>query len=134
MQEEGFIEKRKYIRFDIDAEVNFQVLDKNRVTLETASALAKNLSIEGVCFISHKKLEPGRIIKLEIILPYQSRPLHLEGKIRWSHPIKNQEGKERFEVGVKLLIVEKSDETKFIRYVYDKMEQDIDKNHPRESQ
>jgi hypothetical protein len=47
--------------------------------------------------------------------------LHLEGKVAWGHLGKEVKGK--YLVGVKLFTLDKSDETKFLRYISDRMTQ-----------
>ena len=89
------------------------------------SAITKNLSVEGVRFLSEKKLEPGYVLKMEIFLTSESMPLRLGGEVIWCQSLIQPDGKEMFETGVKLFTVDRSDETRFIGYVCKKMSQDM---------
>jgi len=131
MEDRAFVEKRKYVRFDLEVRIKFQILgqgkDKTQVPSESVSAIIKNLSIEGVRFISDVRVESGSIIRLEVLLPAQIQPLHLEGQVKWSQSLKQPDGKEMFETGVKLFTIEQSDENRFMGYVYDKTIQNMGK-------
>jgi hypothetical protein len=130
MEKDEFREKRKYIRLDTDAKVEFQIQPKNpyKAISEKTSAIAKNLSIEGICFICDKKLEAGSVLKLFIYLKDLPEPLNLEGEVRWSQVIEEKKGEEKIATGVKLYTIPKSDESKFIRYISDKMTQSLSKH------
>ncbi len=124
MRAEGFVNRRRYLRFNSESKINFQVQKKgrNQTLSEKTSAITRNLSIEGICFICEKNLTPGDIIKLEIVLPSQSQPLHLEGQVQWVGSLKPTENIEVFEAGVKLFTFkEEEDENRFIEYTRGKM-------------
>ena len=89
-------------------------------------AVSKNLSVEGICFKCVKKLKPGTVLKLDVFLPNQERPLSLEGKVIWQGSI-FQEDKKVFETGVNLFTLDKDDESKFVTYVCDKMTERLSK-------
>jgi len=123
MKEKVFVERRKYIRFNADSKVNIQVEKGKKRALPSAkvSAIAKNLSVEGLYFKSKKKFNHGTLIKLEIYLSSLRKPLHLEGKVIWSHALRKKSEKGFFDTGVKLFTVKKADESKFLGYVCEKM-------------
>ncbi|NQT45905.1 MAG: PilZ domain-containing protein [Candidatus Omnitrophica bacterium] len=123
MAEKGNAEKRKYIRIDSETKVNFHTKEgiAKKGPSDKTSALIKNLSVEGICFASDKQIEKGTFLALEVFLPSQKQPLHLDGKVAWSKPAQLKKGKEAFDIGVKLFTIEKGDENKFIGYVCDKM-------------
>ncbi len=123
----GFIEKRRYVRFDIAAKVKFQVIpqDKNEAPSQTVTAISKNLSFEGIRFTSEKKLETNVMLKLEINLPLQLKPLVIEGQVKWCQSLMQPDGKELFETGVKLFTIEKCDETRFVGFVNNLMKQSL---------
>lgn len=123
-------EKRKYIRFFADTKISFKTQEKKQASEKEILGALKNLSIEGICFMSDSKLEPGTIIKVEAVLPSRTNPLRLEGEVRWAQSKKEIDGKEMFEIGVKLFTIEKSDEAKFIGHIYDVMLQNLDKQIP----
>jgi hypothetical protein len=125
MDDKSFMEKRRFIRFD-NTSVNFKTkeIDKQKGPEGVVQAIAVNLSTEGICFMSKYKLEPGTKIELDILVPFQPRPAHLEGEVRWSTPVKTEEGEEMFSSGVRLIIA-KTDETSFLLYICEKMEDRI---------
>lgn len=127
MTQKKFTEKRKYLRFSMQTQIDFQVQQKGQKLSDSASAVTKNLSVEGVCFISDRKLEPSDMLKLEVYLSSQSQPLHLGGEVMWSIPITLPDGKEKYETGVKLFTIEKSDETRFLDYIYHKTMENVKK-------
>lgn len=109
-------DKRQYVRFNVDAKVNFQIQKKGNEFSPVASAQAKNVSIKGVCFVSRTKIEPGSFLRLEIFLPEFTKPIHVEGQVQWARPF--QQGQEpSYEVGVKLFIIDESDQAKFVTYI-----------------
>ena len=113
-------DKRKFLRFDVETKVNFVIQEKGYGVAKKFSGINKNLCLEGVCFISERKVDPGAILKLEIFLPRQSQPLHLEGEVRWSQAVTKTGEKDMWETGVRLFTLEKTDDSKFVGYVYDK--------------
>lgn len=127
MEGKSFVDKRRYIRFDSEIKISFQIKDKTKEQnpSRAVSAITKNLSTEGICFVSDRKLEPGSVLELEILLPSHPQPLHLEGRVVWLCPLQQQEAKEIFDVGVKLFTLEKADENRFVGYICDKMTQHL---------
>ncbi|PIQ88981.1 MAG: hypothetical protein COV72_05460 [Candidatus Omnitrophica bacterium CG11_big_fil_rev_8_21_14_0_20_42_13] len=125
MTDESFKEKRRFMRFE-NTNINFKAKDmeKTPVPSSMAQAVAVNMSTEGICFLCSLPLEPGTIVELDIEVPFQPTPAHLEGEVRWSKPIKTEEGKNMFDTGVRLLI-SKTDETKFFLFICNKMEERI---------
>lgn len=114
-----FEEKRKYKRYDTEVEVYFRVSfdiktvvkfmvvgkDKRQEYHKKYSALSKNVSAEGLCFCSEKKLGKGDILKLEVYLPDHKHPILMEGEVRWSMPA--AESKDGFNTGVRIATVKK---------------------------
>jgi len=123
-----FVERRRFVRFDVQCKVIFRVKDNapGQPSSDVVVAVSKNLSVEGICFKCEHKLKPGTILKLEVFLPNQEHPLNLEGKVIW-HRVVFQEDKELFETGVNLFTLNKDDESKFVAYVCDKMTERLSK-------
>ena len=122
-----FIERRKYIRFETQTSLNVQLHSKGYISPEKISGLTKNFSVEGVCFVSEKEFKLGDILTLQVQLPNQPDTLTLEGEVRWSQAIFEDEYEKKYETGVKLFTVEKSDESKFVSYVNYKLMQRLKK-------
>ena len=113
--------KRKHDRYDTELKVyfdcvyelktlvKFQVKDPDAKTplLRKYSALSKNISAEGICFSTGKKLNPGDLLKLEIYLPQEANPICMDGEVRWCTNIPSLAGESesKFDVGIRLLTV-----------------------------
>ena len=111
MEQKPSSEKRRYVRFNVKTEVKFQAQQKyqGQTPSENVSAITKNLSVEGVCFLTDKALDPGNMLKLEIVVPDQPEVLHLRGEVMWSIPVSLPDGKQGYETGVKLFTIKQSD-------------------------
>ncbi len=96
--------------YDVKTEMEFQIEDKN-FSSESArkfSALSKNLSAEGMCFISDKKLRKGTPLHVSLHLPESNETVDMEGEVKWSEScraeerIRQQADKPLFDTGIKL--------------------------------
>lgn len=110
------LERRKYERFDTEMKVCFRVSYdfKTRVKfklLETKrcvhdskrhSGYSKNISVEGICFISRTKLNKGDILMLDVFVPKSEKSIPMKGQVCWCHMIS---GKSTYATGVKILSV-----------------------------
>lgn len=110
-------ERRKFERYNTDAKVYFQVIydvktkvrfqlvdsDEGKETYRKYLAISKNISVEGICFTSFKKLEQGDILHLEVYVPGSKEPVYMEGEVRWCHPTDEKEQDEgKYDTGVLL--------------------------------
>lgn len=77
------------VTYDLKTKVKFQVFDKknNKILSKKYSAFSKNVSAEGLCFISEKKLKKGDWLLLELYVPSTSEPIFMEGEVVWSHKV-----------------------------------------------
>lgn len=113
-------ERRKYPRYDAELKVYFRVKYdiKTRVEFEVLesshkdeiahkySGLCKNVSAEGLCFASSKKLTEGDILLLEVYEPAVRTPVKMEGQVRWSKKLVRKAGeKEMYHTGLQLVTV-----------------------------
>ena len=94
-------EKRKYERYDtelklyfdrsfeVETKVKYQLLDKqnDKPLSRKYAALSKNVSAEGLSFLASQQLNPGDYLHLEVYLPTATKPVHMEGEVRWSNPV-----------------------------------------------
>ncbi len=117
-------ERRKYLRFENGTTLKIKVKKKakKRYQQKKIGALAINLSAEGISFEASEEFKRGDLVKFELFFG-GSNPIHIEGKVVWSH-LKPGE-KDKYLVGAKLFTLDKSDETKFLRYISDKMTQQL---------
>ena len=110
-------EKRQYERYDtelrvyfdrgfeVETKVKYQILDKQKEKpiSRKYAALSKNVSAEGLSFVSSQQLEKGDYLHLEVYLPTAIRPVRMEGEVRWSNPVaKEKHQGPLFQTGVLL--------------------------------
>jgi hypothetical protein len=88
--------KRKYPRFDTDIKVHFQLpydfrtevdfsvdADAKHGALNRYVGFSKNISVQGLCFESNKRLNPGDALWLELHLPSSNEIIFMQGVARW---------------------------------------------------
>jgi hypothetical protein len=108
-------EKREYKRhqlekeiplnfeYTIDAELDFipQVGQENSAI--KYHAVAKNLSVEGVCIQADRELTLGEHLKLEFYVRGSDIPVHMQGQVCWSKEACDERG---FDSGLILKTIE----------------------------
>ena len=113
--------KRQYVRYETEAKVFFKVsynvntiikfklLDKikKKIVSKSYSAMSKNVSAQGLCFTSDKKLNVGDRLLIEVQLPGGNIGVMMEGEVRWSR--EDTEDPQRLNTGVKLITVNGQD-------------------------
>ena len=69
--------------------------------------VCKNISVEGLCFVSEKKLKRGEKLDLEFYVSESNPPLHMQGKVRWSKEAsESQPAHSQFDTGLILTTIE----------------------------
>ena len=114
MEEKKPVDRRKYVRINVETKVNFRVKGKEegKAPPPKIAGISKDMSVEGICFRTDRELTSGTELEMEVFFPHEPAPLLLKGEVRWSHPLERKgEGKPMFEAGVRLFTFEKSDET-----------------------
>lgn len=100
--------------YDIEAKVKFEIVNQEdqRLVPKKYSAISRNISVAGLSFVSHKNLQKGDLLHLEIYLPGARNPIPMKGEVKWSHqaalseqPLRPITDKILFETGVKVLLV-----------------------------
>ena len=83
-------EKRKYPRIKVTLPVEYKVVnesDDSYVAIEKRKAAhsgdSKNVSAEGLFLVCDKLLEKGDIVKLEMSLPDEEKPIRAFAEIIW---------------------------------------------------
>ncbi|MFH1359577.1 MAG: PilZ domain-containing protein [Candidatus Omnitrophota bacterium] len=124
-------ERRKYSRYDTEVKVYFRVTydiktivkfqiieeEKEQGDQRKYSAISKNVSAEGICFCSNKRLEKGDILYLEVYLPGAKNPIRMKGDVRWSRVCGSSTPKEKkYDTGVQLVIVNKRPVSRSIHF------------------
>lgn len=118
-------ERRKHPRFEAEVSIYFHVnYDvKTRLKYRVVNAekgrpscpagrpvspkyrgVTRNVSAEGLCFVSRQELKKGDYLLLEVYLPGAVEPAVMEGEVCWSQPLKGAKPHARYamETGVKL--------------------------------
>jgi len=106
------------VAYDVTTKVKFRIRDKRgQVSARKYAATSKNVSAEGLSFISSKKLHKGDRLALEVYLPKSRDPIAMEGQVRWSEPIILKRGRKKvFETGLRISSVENQSVQKSIYY------------------
>lgn len=113
------IERRRYPRFELKVSAKFKVADKKHAS---EAGYTKNISAEGLCFESGKKLDVGTSVDIEIDIEDNKGPVKVTGVIRWSREVTDPKTKQNKCInGIKLLNISSSDESRFLKYYCDKM-------------
>jgi len=113
------IDRRKYPRYDTELKVYFQVKydvrtkikfqimtnDLEEGALHRYSGLSKNVSAEGICFASKKRLGKGDILYIEVYEPKAKGPIRMEGQVHWSRKVPGTKEGDLFRTGVRLFSV-----------------------------
>ncbi len=100
------------IPYDIETKVEYRIEGQGEQNKQEDSskkylAISRNVSTEGICFISKHKLEVDTALSLEVFVPSSKEPVHMKGSVRWSKPgLPNEKSECQFESGVKLTEVE----------------------------
>ncbi|MDD5005871.1 MAG: PilZ domain-containing protein [Candidatus Omnitrophica bacterium] len=93
------------VSYQVMARLKFQILDKDKhdkTLSEKLSAMTKNVSVEGLCFISTRELKKGDFLNLYVYLPDAKEPITMQGEVRWCQESSGQKDDLKFETGVKL--------------------------------
>ena len=95
-----------YVSFDVRTKINFRLKDPKQGTLspQKYSAISKNISAEGMSFVSDKNLEKGDTLLLDVFVPSADRPIRMEGIVRWCRTFESRKDK-TYEAGIKLVSV-----------------------------
>jgi len=98
-----------FFNYDFTTKIDLLEADPEGASLaEKYPACCKNVSAEGLCFTSMKKLKSGEAVHLELYLQEQDVPICMEGEVRWSQVFVGNEEEEDalFDTGVRLISVE----------------------------
>ena len=95
--------------YDAETKVKYQVIQAKEEKNPAAKipAVSKNICASGLCFTSDHKLRKGQSLHLEVYLPDEKKPIHMDGQVRWSNRTSTRRRSPwRFDTGVKLNRVE----------------------------
>ena len=104
--------------YDLETKVEFELVEeaKTRKSSKKYSAVSRNISVEGLCFISKKRVKEGEKVNLDVYLPSSNDPIPMTGEVGWCAVSSSKEKK--YNIGIKLLSVK--DESVSDSVYYDK--------------
>lgn len=97
-----------HVKYDMETKVKFKILVSNHrgETTHIYSGISKNASVEGLCFVSRKKLRKGDLLFMEVFEPKVKGPVRMEGQVRWSCKLTGKAGEEgEYFTGVRIILV-----------------------------
>ena len=93
-----------HVKYDIKTRVKFTVIDGGVV--HKYSGLCKNVSAEGLCFVSKKILNKGDLLLIEVYEPIVKGPIIMEARVQWCRQIPDEDKKKHmFHAGVRIISV-----------------------------
>lgn len=120
--------KRKYKRYnteariyfdfayDLETKVKFELVDGKRKAKSKKQYLAvsRNISAEGLCFVSHKNVAIEDNLYMEVYLPNAVEPISMTGMVKWCDPVSesstyvlgDKKNKQMYHIGVILNLVD----------------------------
>ena len=121
-------DKRKYKRYnteakiyfdfayDLETKVKFELIEEKKKPKPKKKYLAvsRNISAEGLCFVSHKDVKIGDQLYMEVYLPSAVEPIHMIGVVIWcdavaessTYVLDDKENKQMYHIGVVLSLVD----------------------------
>jgi c-di-GMP-binding flagellar brake protein YcgR len=73
-------DKREFPRLSFDVELKYEVLN---LSPKTQISRVKNISVGGVCIMIFEKVETGTLMKIELSLLNEDKPIVATGKVVW---------------------------------------------------
>ncbi len=109
-------ERRRFIRLEVPVEVKYVIEDDpDQVRRRVAT---KDLSCDGLRFISERRLNEGAFLDLNLTIPGANNPVHAKGKTIWARKTSTEDAAP-FEVGVELVQIEEDNKNTFLKYLCD---------------
>ncbi|OGX05968.1 MAG: hypothetical protein A2Z88_02750 [Omnitrophica WOR_2 bacterium GWA2_47_8] len=96
--------------FDVQTKIKYQILTGGGETILSKKypGISKDISAEGMCFLSSNHLNNGDIIRVEVYKQESSRPIYMDGEVRWCKPVVvKSKDTDKFEIGIKIFNVNK---------------------------
>jgi len=120
--------KRKYKRYnteakiyfdysyDLETKVEFELIgkEKKEKSKKKYLAVSRNISAEGLCFVTHKSVKEGGLLYMEVYLPNVVEPIHMRGEVIWCDDasesskvaLDDKKNKQMYRIGVVISLVE----------------------------
>lgn len=106
-------ERRKEARIDLSIKVKYKVLERSWVEDKT---LSRNITSEGIQLAVSERLVKGNMLKMEIYLPGEAKPILATGAIVWVREAP-EDWRSDFDAGVRITRMVSSDRDKLLRYI-----------------
>lgn len=112
------LEKRRFRRFfpligipvgfEYNFEANIEISHASKLPERRLSyhATTRNISAEGICFYSSRRLKKGDRLDLKFFVPGSSNPVYMQGCVCWSKSMLKTEGAADYDTGVHLTLIE----------------------------
>ena len=99
--------------YDLKTKIKFELIDQEKALSKKYPAVSRNVSTEGLCFVTQKELEHEDLLHLEVYLPSAKNPIHMKGKVVWCEPTSSsldemspkKQDQQSFNVGVRVVSV-----------------------------
>ncbi len=93
--------------YDFHAKVDVRSAEVSvKPTALKCHGVCKNISAEGLCFVSEKQLKRGEKLDLEFYVSDRNPPLHMQGNVRWSREAPGfRPAHSQFDTGLKLTTI-----------------------------
>lgn len=108
-------ERRKFFRFE--APVNVKYALENKKNALKGTTCTKNISREGLAFAIKKRLPKRKLVAMEFEIPGDNIPIFAQGVVAWAKK-SNNDKRDPFEVGVRLVEIARPDRARILDYVY----------------
>jgi Tfp pilus assembly protein PilZ len=106
-------EKRRFKRFDAFMNVQYRSQETKNIK---GSALAKDLSRDGIKVNTVDQLKRGDLVDLVIHVPDDSQPVQTTGKVVWAKPCSGKD--QGIDYGVSFLMIDPIDKFRVLDYAY----------------
>lgn len=107
-------ERRKFIRLQVPVELKY-ITEGDSIRKEVTT---KDLSCEGLRFISKAEIKKGANLELNLDIPNANNPVHINGKVAWIKRLSTVDGSP-FEVGIEFVKIEEDNKNTFLKYLCD---------------
>lgn len=112
-------ERRKYVRLDTRLKITYTILQRGGE--KTLSSETKDIGGGGIRLFLSEPLPTDTLLKLDIQLPEEPKPISCLGKIVWTDEFIVLQGRrrqtDRYEAGVSFTQIDSRDRDRIIQYV-----------------
>ena len=107
-------ERRKFIRLEVPVGLKY-IIEGDSTRKEVTT---KDLSCEGLRFISEDGVNESTILELALNVPNANNPVHINGRVVWAKRLSTEDGSP-LEVGVEFIKIEEDNKNTFLKYLCD---------------